>query len=71
MNTNIPKQEMKELLYIYTKNSKTLQIDNIAIWCLLVPVLANIFMVGLEQNIIPTLSNDTSLWKKYVDDTVL
>ena len=77
MNTNIPKQEMKELLYIYTKNqhftlnSKTLQIDNIAIWCLLVPVLTNIFMVGLEQNIIPTLSNDTSLWKKYVDDTVL
>ena len=77
MNTNIPKQEMKELLYIYTKNQhftlniKTLQIDDIAIWCLLVPVLANIFMVELEQNIIPILSNDISLWKRYVDDTVL
>ena len=77
MNTNIPKQERKELLYIYTKNqhftlnSKTLQIDDIAIWYLLVPVLANIFTVELEQNIIPTLSNDISLWKRYVDDTVL
>ena len=32
------------------------------------PVLA-IFMVELEQNIIPTLSKDISLWKRYVDDT--
>ena len=35
---------------------------------LLGPVLA-IFMVKLEQNIIPTLSKDISLWKRYVDDT--
>ena len=34
------------------------------------PVLANIFMVELEQNIIPTLSKDISLWKRYVDDTI-
>ena len=33
-------------------------------------VLANIFMVELERNIIPTLSNDISLLKRYVDDTI-
>ena len=31
------------------------------------PVLANIFMVELEQNTIPTLSKDISLWRRYVD----
>ena len=34
------------------------------------PVLANIFMVELERNIIPTLSNDILLWKRYVDDII-
>ena len=34
------------------------------------PVLANIFMVDLERNIIPTLSSDILLWKRYVDDTI-
>ena len=27
-------------------------------------------MVELQQNIIPTLSKDISLWKRYVDDTI-
>ena len=36
----------------------------------LVPALANIFMVEFEQNIIPALSEDISLWKRYVDDTI-
>ena len=34
------------------------------------PVLANIFMVKLERNTIPALSNDMLLWKRYVDDTI-
>ena len=34
------------------------------------PVLAKIFMVEIEQNIITTLSNNISLWKRYVDDTI-
>ena len=33
------------------------------------PVLANIFLVKLERNIISTLSNDILLWKRYEDDT--
>ena len=37
---------------------------------LLGTVLANIFMVELEQSIITTLSKDISLWKRYVDDTI-
>ena len=37
---------------------------------LLGPILANMFMVELEQNIISTLSKDISLWKRYVDDTI-
>ena len=36
----------------------------------LVLVLANIFMVELERNIIPLLSNDILLWKRYVDDSI-
>ena len=77
INTNIPKQEMKELLYLCTKNahftlnSKTyVQVDGVAMGSPLGHVLANIFMVELEQNIIPTLSKDISLWKRYVDDTI-
>ena len=34
------------------------------------PVSANIFMVELERNIIPTLSNYLSLWKRYVYDNI-
>ena len=34
------------------------------------PVLADTFMIELEQNIITTLSKDVSLWKRYVDDTI-
>ena len=77
INTNIPKQEMKELLYLCTKNahftlnSKTyVQVDGVAMGSPLGLVLANIFMVELEQNIIPTLSKDISLWKRYIDDTI-
>ena len=71
INTSIPKQEMKELLYLCTKNAyftlniKTyVQVDGVAIGSPHGPVLANIFMVELEQNI-STLSKDTSLWKRY------
>ena len=77
INTNIPKQEMKELLYLCTKNAhftlntKTyVKDDGVAMGSPLGPMLANIFMVELEQNIIPTLSKDISLWKRYVDDTI-
>ena len=68
---------MRELLYLCTKNAhftlnnKTcLQVDGAAMGSPLGPVLANIFVEELERNIIPTLSNDIALWKRYVDDTI-
>ena len=77
INTDIPKKEMRELLYLCTKNAhftlnnKTyFQVDGVAMGSPLGPVLANIFMVELERNIIPTLSSDILLWKRYVDDTI-
>ena len=68
---------MRELLYLCTKNAhftfnnKTyFQVDAVAMGSPLGPVLPNIFMVELERNIIPTLSNDILLWKRYVDDII-
>ena len=55
----------------FTLNSKTyVQIDGVAMGSPPGPVLASIFMVELEQNIIPRLSKDVSLCKRYVDDTI-
>ena len=58
---------MEELLYLCTKNvhftlnSKTyVQIDGVTMGSPLGSILANIFMVELEQNIIPKLSKDVS-----------
>ena len=77
INTNKRKQEIKELLYLFPKNppftlnSKTyVQIDGVAMGFPLGPVLANIFMVELEQNIIPALAKNISLWKRYTDDVI-
>ena len=77
INIDIAKKEMRELLHFCTKNAhftlnnkKYLQVDGIAIGSPIGPVLANIFMVELERNIIPILSNDLSLWKIYADDTI-
>ena len=67
---------MKKLLLICTKevhflfNGQTYQqIDGVAMGSPLGPVIANIFMSELEQTVIPTLSEDVSLWRRYVDDT--
>ena len=68
---------MRELLYLFTKyshftldNKSYLQVDGVPMDSPLGPVLANILMVELERNLIPTLSNDIPLWKRYVDDTI-
>ena len=68
---------MTELLYICTKNAhftlnnKTyFQVDVVVMGSPPGPVLVNIFIVELEQYIIPILSSDVSLWKRYVDDTI-
>ena len=68
------KKEMRELLYVCTKNTpfsidnKTyLQVDEVAMGSHLGSALANIFMVEFERNTKSALSNDISLWKRYGD----
>ena len=76
ISTKISRQQMKKLLLICTKemhfsfNGRMYQqIDGVAMGSPLGPVIANIFMSELEQMLIPTLSQDVSLWTRYVDDT--
>ena len=76
ITTNIPKQEMKELLFLCTKNVHFtfnnqiyIQLDRVAMGSLLGPVLANIFMVELETSLIPNLNDKVKLWARFADDT--
>ena len=68
---------MKELLYLCTKNVHFsfnneiyMHNDGEVMDSPLEPVLAKIFMVELERTAIPSLSDKTKLWKRYVDDTI-
>ena len=77
VNTNIPKQQMRDLLLLCTKNVHfsyngdiSTQADCVAMGSPLGPVLAGIFMVELERAIFPTLREHMSPWKRYVDDTI-
>lgn len=77
INTNIPKKEMKALLLLCTKNvhftfngETYQQIDGVAMGSPLGPVIAGIFMVELENTLVPTLSDSLLFWKRYVDDTL-
>ena len=76
--TAIPKNEMKELLILSTKNvhftfndNIYTQIDGVAMSSPLGPVIAGIFMVELERTVNPKLSQHMLPWKRYVDDTIV
>ena len=76
ITTQIPKELMKELLLLCTKevrfaycNGIYQQNDGVTMGSPLGPVLASIFMVELETSIIPTLERSLLKWKRYVDDT--
>ena len=47
-----------------------LQEDGIAMGSTLGPVIAGIFMVELERNLLPTLSQYMTSLKRYVDETI-
>ena len=73
--TNIPRDNMKELLLLCTKsvhfsynNSIYRQTDGVAMGSPLGPVLAGIFMTHLEKTLIPKMNHMTP-WIRYVDDT--
>ena len=77
VNTNILKQQIKDLLFLCTKNLHFsyngdifTQVDGVAMGSPLGPVLAGIFMVELERTILPTLREHMRPWKRYVDDTI-
>ena len=70
---------MKEILILCTKNihftfeSGThihVQTDGVAMGSPLGPVLADIFMIELENSLLPKLTKYITFWKQYVDDTI-
>ena len=54
----------------FTFNSKIYQqTDGVCMGSPLGPVLANVFMVHLEETIVPKLQSSMPQWRRYVDDT--
>ena len=77
IETRIPKNIMKEMLLLCTKNvhfsynnSLYMQCDGVAMGSPLGPVIAGIFMVELERMVVPTLKEYLRNWTRYVDDTL-
>ena len=77
IKTKIKKDEMRTLLQLCTKelhfsfNGKIYkQVDGVVMGNPLGPVIANIFMVELENKEVPALSNSLQSWYRYVDDTI-
>ena len=75
--TSITKNEMKEMLILCTKNvnstfeSRTyVQTHSVAMGSPLGPVLADIFMIELENSLLSSLTKYITFWKRYVDDTI-
>ena len=76
ITTAFTKHEMKKLLTICTKNvhfhfnnNIYIQIDGVAMGSPLGPVLANIFMVKLENVLVPKLNDRVKKWRCFADDT--
>ena len=76
IQTIIPKRVLKELPYLSIKqlhftlnNNIYIQCGGVSMCCPLGPLLANIFMTTLEEDLIPTLKSCFCNWKQYVDDT--
>ena len=76
IETPLPKPIIKELLLLCTtyldfrfNDEIYILIDGVAMGFPLGLLLANIFMILLEQNVLRTVSNYLCYWKRYVDDT--
>ena len=76
IKTKLKKEELRELLEMYTKEMHFTfdgkiyqQTDGVCMGSPLGPVLANVFMVHLEETIVPQLQEEMPTWRRYVDDT--
>ena len=76
ISTVLTKHEMKKLLTLSTRNvhltlNKEIYVENdgVTIGFPLGPVLANVFMVKLENTLIPRLHQHIKIWRRCVDDT--
>ncbi|KAA3676625.1 uncharacterized protein DEA37_0003469 [Paragonimus westermani] len=77
LEVGIPESELEQLLLLCTKNvsfafqdSAYRQIDGVAMSSPLGPILADIFIAKLEQQVTERLSS-VQLYKRYVDDILL
>ena len=72
IDTDVSRREMKELLYLCTKNVN-FSFDN-SIYNQsdgqYIPILANLFVVELERSETPGLANKLNNWRRYSDDTI-
>ena len=76
INTSISKKEMKKVLTLYSKNAilptiiqftnKTMELRWGHYW-----ILSGVFMVELEKNLIPTLNESMTLWRRFVNDRII
>ena len=71
------KKELKELLILCAKNfsfyfggNAFIQSDSVAMGSSLGRLLAHIFLVELENTLVPTLTEYMKFWKRYVGDTI-
>ena len=76
IQTKLKRNELKQLLELCTKEMHFSfegdiyeQVDGVAMGSPLGPVLANIFMVALEDSLVNSLSKEMPLWFRYVDGT--
>ena len=76
LETNIPRNIMKELLLLCTKpvhftinGDIYIRLDGVAMGSPLGSLLANVFMCSLEESIVPKLEDCLVHWKQYVDNT--
>ena len=76
ITTKFSRDNLKTLLELCTKDmhfsfNDTIfkQVNGVAMGSPLGPVIANIFMVELEELMVPKLAGKMSLWYRYVDDT--
>ena len=71
------KKELKELLILCAKNfsfyfggNTFIQSDGVAMGSSLGRLLAHIFLVELENTLVPFLTEYMKFWKRYVGDTI-